>query len=205
MRTITEIRKIGKGLRYYLYLDNEFFGIYEAEILARYCLKTGDKFEDDFFEKLKIENGDYACFNRGLNVIEKSLKSEKMLYKYLKEKSYPDECIERAIYKLKSYGYIDDGAFCENYINSYPMKSRKKLKYDLLTKGIDIDLIEKKLNENLNSEMEEEKSFIEAQRYLKNKIYDLKTKQKFYNHMLSKGFDYSQIQKAWEEIVNGRS
>lgn len=205
MRTITEIRKIGKGLRYYLYLDNEFFGIYEAEILARYCLKTGDKFEDDFFEKLKIENGDYACFNRGLNVIEKSLKSEKMLYKYLKEKSYPDECIERAIYKLKSYGYIDDGAFCENYINSYPMKSRKKIKYDLLTKGIDIDLIEKKLNENLNSEMEEEKSFIEAQRYLKNKIYDLKTKQKFYNHMLSKGFDYSQIQKAWEEIVNGRS
>lgn len=205
MRTITEIKKIGKGLRYYLYLDNEFFGIYEAEILARYCLKTGDKFEDDFFEKLKIENGDYACFNRGLNVIEKSLKSEKMLYKYLKEKSYPDECIERAIYKLKSYGYIDDGAFCENYINSYPMKSRKKLKYDLLTKGIDIDLIEKKLNENLNSEMEEEKSFIEAQRYLKNKIYDLKTKQKFYNHMLSKGFDYSQIQKAWEEIVNGRS
>lgn len=205
MRTITEIRKIGKGLRYYLYLDNEFFGIYEAEILARYCLKTGDKFEDDFFEKLKIENGDYACFNRGLNVIEKSLKSEKMLYKYLKEKSYPDECIERAVDKLKSYGYIDDGAFCENYINSYPMKSRKKLKYDLLTKGIDIDLIEKKLNENLNSEMEEEKSFIEAQRYLKNKIYDLKTKQKFYNHMLSKGFDYSQIQKAWEEIVNGRS
>lgn len=205
MRTITEIKKIGKGLRYYLYLDNEFFGIYEAEILARYCLKTGDKFEDDFFEKLKIENGDYACFNRGLNVIEKSFKSEKMLYKYLKEKSYPDECIERAIYKLKSYGYIDDGAFCENYINSYPMKSRKKLKYDLLTKGIDIDLIEKKLNENLNSEMEEEKSFIEAQRYLKNKIYDLKTKQKFYNHMLSKGFDYSQIQKAWEEIVNGRS
>ena len=205
MRTITEIRKIGKGLRYYLYLDNEFFGIYEAEILARYCLKTGDKFEDDFFEKLKIENGDFACFNRGLNVIEKSLKSEKMLYKYLKEKSYPDECIERAIYKLKSYGYIDDGAFCENYINSYPMKSRKKLKYDLLTKGIDIDLVEKKLNENLNSEMEEEKSFIEAQRYLKNKIYDLKTKQKFYNHMLSKGFDYSQIQKAWEEIVNGRS
>ena len=172
---------------------------------SRYCLKTGDKFEDDFFEKLKIENGDYACFNRGLNVIEKSLKSEKMIYKYLKEKSYPDECIERAIYKLKSYGYIDDGAFCENYINSYPMKSRKKLKYDLLTKGIDIDLIEKKLNENLNSEMEEEKSFIEAQRYLKNKIYDLKTKQKFYNHMLSKGFDYSQIQKAWEEIVNGRS
>ncbi len=205
MRTITEIRKIGKGLRYYLYLDNEFFGIYEAEILARYCLKTGDKFEDDFFEKLKIENGDYACFNRGLNVIEKSLKSEKMLYKYLKEKSYPNECIERAVNKLKSYGYIDDGAFCENYINSYPMKSRKKLKYDLLTKGIDIDLIEKKLNENLNSEVEEEKSFIEAQRYLKNKIYDLKTKQKFYNHMLSKGFDYSQIQKAWEEIVNGRS
>lgn len=205
MRTITEIKKIGKGLRYYLYLDNEFFGIYEAEILARYCLKTGDKFEDDFFEKLKIENGDYACFNRGLNVIEKSFKSEKMIYKYLKEKSYPDECIERAVDKLKSYGYIDDGAFCENYINSYPMKSRKKLKYDLLTKGIDIDLVEKKLNENLNSEMEEEKSFIEAQRYLKNKIYDLKTKQKFYNHMLSKGFDYSQIQKAWEEIVNGRS
>ena len=135
MKEITEIKKVGKGDRYKLFLDQEFVGVYEAEILARYCLKTGEKYDEDFFKNLEIENGDYACFNRGLSALEKSMKSEKMLKNYLKEKLYPSICINKAVEKLKSYGYIDDDAFAENYISSYiSSKSKRKLKYDLIYK-----------------------------------------------------------------------
>ena len=204
MKTITEIKKIGKGLRYNLYLDDEFFGVYEAEILARHCLKTGQSFDDDFFEELKIENGDYACFNRGLTLLEKSMKSEKMLKDYLREKGYPKSCIEKASEKLKEYGYIDDIAFCENYINSYlNSKSKRRLKYDLLAKGIKENEIEEKLEQLLGDEQEKDNLINLAQKYMKNKEFDIKNKQKFYNHFAGKGYDYGMIANAWEEIQNG--
>lgn len=205
MKTITEIKKIGKGLRYNLYLDDQFFGVYEAEILARHCLKTGQSFDDQFFEDLKIENGDYACFNRGLSLLEKSMKSEKMLKDYLREKGYPKACIEKAVNKLSEYGYIDDQAFCENYINSYSSsKSKRKLKYDLLSKGIKEDIIDEKLENLLDEDSEREKLFLLAEKYMKNKEFDLKNKQKFYNHFAGKGYDYGMIANAWEEL-NGRN
>lgn len=205
MKTITEIKKIGKGLRYNLYLDDQFFGVYEAEILARHCLKTGQSFDDQFFEDLKIENGDYACFNRGLSLLEKSMKSEKMLKDYLREKGYPKVCIEKAVIKLSEYGYIDDQAFCENYINSYSsLKSKRKLKYDLLSKGIKENIIDEKLENLLDEDSEREKLFLLAEKYMKNKEFDLKNKQKFYNHFAGKGYDYGMIANAWEEL-NGRN
>lgn len=205
MKLITEIVKIGKGARYKLYLDEEFFGIFEAEILAKHSLKSGESYDDTFFDKLLIENGDYACFNRGLYAIEKSMKSEKMLKDYLKEKKYPLSCIEKAIKKLKEYGYINDEVFCDNFIASYgSIKSRRKLKYDLLGKGIDSSIIERKLSEQLNDENEEEKCFNTAKKYMKNREFDLNTKQKLYNHLAGKGFDFSQISSVWERLENDR-
>lgn len=204
MKTITEIKKIGKGERYYLYLDDELFGVYEGEILARYSLKSGQSFEDDFFENLKLENGDYACFNRSLGVLEKSMKSEKMLIDYLREKGYPKSCIEKAIKKLEEYGYIDDESFAENFIRSYSCsKSKRKLKYDLLGKGISEKIIDEKLGVLVDDEQERELLFILAKKYLNGKILDQKTKQKFYSHFAGKGFDFALIGSAWEEAEHG--
>lgn len=203
MKTITQIEKIGKGERYRLYLDGEFFGVYEAEILVRHCLKSGQEFEEEFFLSLSIENGDYACFNRGLKALEKSMKSKKMLKSYLKEKGYPAQCITKTIEKLEEYGYIDDEAYCENYILSYSSKSRRKLKYDLLSKGIDEKIIEEKLAMHTNDEEEKEKCKKYAIKYMKGREIDLKTKQKFYNHLAGKGFSFDEIANAWEDIENG--
>lgn len=201
MREISEIVKIGKGARYKVFVDDEFFGIFEAEILARHCLKSGEKYDDQFFDELLIENGDYACFNRGLAALEKSMKSKKMLKDYLKEKGYPSSCIKKAIEKLESYGYIDDNVFCENFIASYKdSKSKRKLKYDLLNKGIASDIVEKKLEEFLDNEDEEEKCLKFAKKYMKNREFDLKTKQKLFNHLAGKGFDYNLISSAWEKL-----
>ncbi len=204
MRVITEIQKIGKGERYKLFLDDDFYGIFEAEILAKHHLKSGESYEDEFFEELTKENGDYACFNRSLSLLEKSMKSEKMLRNYLREKAYPKECIENACEKLKSYGYIDDEAFAENYISIYgDSKSRRKLKIDLIGKGISEEIIDVKLDECL-SDNENEKCLKFAEKFMKNREYDLKNKQKLYNHLASKGFTYEDISNVWRELSNGR-
>ena len=81
---------------------------------------------------------------------------------------------------LKEYGYINDENFCESYINSYrTSKSKKKLKYDLMTKGIKENIIVEKLEELLDDEEERENLLNLAQKYMKNKEFDLKNKQKF--------------------------
>ena len=206
MKEITEIKKIGRGDRYHIFLDGEYFGTFEAEILAKASVKTGHSYDEDFFEKLKIENGNYACFNRGLGLLEKTMKTEKMLKDYLRKKGYPKECIERATEKLKSYGYINDEVFAETFISSYKnVKSKRKLLYDLMSKGVDKELIEEKLNEMTNEEDEKEKCVILAEKYMKNKELDIKTKQKLFNHLAGKGFDYSSISYAWEKIESDRN
>lgn len=204
MKEITEIKKVGKGDRYKLYLDGDYAGIFEAEILARHCLKTGEKYDEDFFKQLEIENGDYACFNRGLNALEKSMKSEKMLKSYLKEKGYPSICINKAVDKLKEYGYVDDEAYAENFIATYSSsKSKRRMKYDLMSKGIKEEIIEIKLS-SLDDEDERNKCLKFAEKFMKNREFDLKTKQKLYNHLLGKGYDYDAIGRVWEVLKNGR-
>lgn len=201
---ITEIKKIGKGDRYYLYVDDECLAVMEAEVLARHSLKTGQEFDKNFFDDLILENGDYACFNRALGLLSKLMKTEKQLRDYLKEKKYPKVCIDKAIDKLKDYGYIDDKAYAENYINaSSSIKSKRKIKYELILKGVKEEIVENAL-ENFSDESEYEVCLKFAQKYLKNKQIDLKTKQKFYNHLAGKGFSFSFIARAWEEVTNDR-
>lgn len=38
---ITEIKKVGKGFRYHVYVDENFVGTFEAEVLAKYKWKQG--------------------------------------------------------------------------------------------------------------------------------------------------------------------
>lgn len=189
---ITEIKKVGKGLRYHVYLDNKYEGTFEAEILARYKLKTGQELSGEEFDEIKVANGDLACFDRSLGVLEKSMKTEKMLYDYLLEKAYPEECIERAMEKLKDYGYINDGVFAENYIRTYAhVKGKKKLKYDLLGKGVAPEIVDEKLEELVSEDEQLESCTNIAKKYMKNKEFDQKTKQKLFTHLIGKGFDFN--------------
>lgn len=202
---ITEIKKIGKGKRYYLFVNGNNEGDFESEILAKYKLKTGQEIERDFLNKIKIENGDLASFDRALGYLEKGMKSEKGIKDYLHGKGYPDECIERAVQKLIEYGYIDDEVFAENFIRTYSSsKGRKKIKYDLLAKGIDAEIIENKLEEIFEREDEEELCARLAEKYLKNKEIDQKTKEKLYRHLASKGFSFDMISSVVRRVKNGR-
>ena len=202
---ITEIKKIGTGQSNYRYVDDECLGIMEAEVLARHNLKTVQQLDKQFFDDLIVENGDYACFNRSLSLLAKVMKTEKQLREYLSEKKYPKSCIDKAVDKLKDYGYINDQAFCENYVNlSGESKSKRKIKFELLQKGVKNELIDQVL-EKLSDENERQVCLKFAQKFMKNREIDVNTKQKFYNHLASKGFNFSDISQAWEEVVNDRN
>ena len=202
--TITEIAKIGKGFRFKVFVDGDFVGELEAEILAKYKLKTGDEIDKDYLDKILHDNADLACFDRALSVLEKSAKTKKMMADFLKEKKYPVDSIEKAIAKLQDYGYINDGAFAENYIKSYSQQKGKfRLKQELLAKGIDDDIIQEKLSDLSEEEMEESCRQL-AQKFAKSRRQDEKLSEKLFRHLLGKGYSYSMVAKVVGEVKNDR-
>lgn len=202
---ITEIKKVGKGLRYSVYVDENYEGTFEAEIMVKFALKTGQKISRDELDKIKIANGDLAAFDRALGVLEKGPKTQKLITDYLKGKGYPDECIDRALDKLLDYNLINDESYAEQYINSYAQsKGAKKLKYDLLHKGVAPEIIEQKLNELVSDEDQFNSCLRHAEKYVKNKELDQKTKQKLFAHLVSKGYDFSVANSVIREVFNAR-
>ena len=152
---VTGIKKIGKGQRYYLVLDEAQKFVIEAEILAKNKIKTGDEIDENYLQKILLENGDLYAFDRALTYLEKNMKTEKGIREYLKQKGFLDESIEKAVEKLIEYGYINDEVYAENYIRTYGnKKGKKKLKFELLSKGVSVQIIEEKLEELLSKEEE---------------------------------------------------
>ncbi len=198
---ITEITKIGKGIRYKLEVDYNFEGVFEAEVLARYNLKTGQEIDEDFLNSLKIENGDFACFDRGLGLLERGMKSQKQVEDYLKGKGYPNTCIEKAVKKLAEYGYINDEAYAREYVRLYSQKDgKRKIEFALKNKGVDEEIILQSLEEILTEESQDETCFNLAKKKAKNLELDAKGKQKLYSYLAGKGFDFETIKRAVNQL-----
>jgi len=201
--TITEIKKQKKGSRYSIFLDGEYAFSLQDEIIVKNKLKLGDELGSKRVEELKLQDGDLTAFDKALSILEKTMKTEKGVRDYLKEKEYLKPTIDNVVEKLKEYGYLDDGVYVENYIRTYThSKGKKKIKYELLTKGIKESIINEKL-ENIDDENEIENCKALAKKYLKNKELDLKTKQKLYTHLSTKGYDFSVIKSVSENIFKG--
>ena len=167
---ITEIKKIGRGDRYSIFIDSVFDGTLEAEILVKHKLKTGDEIGEEQWRQIKLENGKLSAFSRAVGYIEKSLKTQKQLQTYLKEKGFLQESIDDAVQKLKEYGYIDDKVYAENYIKTYKDKKGKiKLKFDLLSKGVAADVIEEALQEFVDEDEQYAACEKLLKKYVKNK------------------------------------
>ncbi len=199
---ITEIKKIGRGDRYYLILDEYRKYTIEADILAKHKLKTNDEIDEVGLNKILLENGEFSAFDRALTYLERNIKTEKGIREYLKQKGFLEESVDNAVQKLKEYGYIDDGVFAENYIRTYAhKKGRKLLAFELSMKGVDKQIINEKLEDLLDKEDEQINCNEILKKYLKGKSIDQKTKQKAYAHLISKGFSSDIISTALKEIL----
>ena len=200
---ITEIKKIGRGNRYSIFIDGVFDGTLEAEILVKHKLKTGDEIDEEQWRQIKLENGKLSAFSRAVGYIEKSLKTQKQLQTYLKEKGFLQESIDDAVQKLKEYGYIDDKVYAENYIKTYKDKKGKiKLKFDLLSKGVAADVIEEALQEFVDEDEQYAACEKLLKKYVKNKSQDIKLKSKAYAHLFSKGFSGDIISRAIGKVFS---
>ncbi len=201
---ITQIKKVGKGERYSIFIDGVFNGTLEDEILVKTKLKVGDQIDEERLKEIKLENGKLAAFSRAVSYIEKGVRTKKQVKTYLKEKGFLLQSIDEALEKLEEYGLVDDSLFAESYIRTYKnKKGGKKLKFELMQKGVSGEIAEEKINELCDEESSFETCLTLAKKYMKNKEHDAKTRQKAYAHLAGKGFSgdiiIKAINKEWKD------
>ena len=197
---ITEIKKTKNAMRYHLYVDDTFFGIFLDEILAKYKLKTEQEIEKEELDEIKKENDEKLAFDMALSYLEKYNVSTKGLKDYLKKKGLDKNAIESACEKLKDYGYLDDKVFAKNYFDSLSgSKGKRAIGRKLKEKGVASEVVEELLS-GVDDESEEEHALAVAKKFAKNRENTLKNKQKCLAHLIYKGYDYSVAMSVTNQI-----
>lgn len=166
-------------------------GLQEQTVISR------EKYDEIIYEILGTRAKKRAMF-----LLERMDRTEHQLRDKLMQNRYPAVCVDLAIDYVKKYHYIDDLRYATNYISyQQKRKSRQKLKIDLLTKGIDKNVIEQALDEAFDSDEQ-----IKIRQLLEKKHYDpkecdRKEKQKTYQYLMRRGFkgsDILHVMKIWD-------
>ena len=198
---VTDIKPQAKNSkRVNLYLDGKFYCGLELFTIMKHRVKIGNDYTANEIIDIQIAEEEGVCLNYALNLLSKSVKTEKEIIAKLKKRGYVSEIIDNVIFKLKDYGYVNDEEFAEKYINSYSKnKGKRLLKSELKLKGVSDAIIEDKF---LSVENELETAIKIAEKYVKNKPVDIKTKQKCYKYLLSKGFSYDDSKTAVDKVLS---
>lgn len=146
------------------------------------------------------------CKERSLYIIQNYPKTEKKLREKLKQSNkYNDEIIDETIKFLKKYNYINDEEFAKRYIELHSKKETLKIiKQKLYIKGVNKNIIDKVVSDNLNLVDEEQVAkslLIKKYPNFNDEIInmDIKQKQKVYQYLLRKGVNYDIILRIVKE------
>lgn len=184
-----------------VFIDGEFaFVLYKGE-LREYGITEGNEVEESTLLEIRNTVLSKRCKLRAMNLLQKKDYTEKQLRDKLMEGLYPTDIISDAISYVKSYRYLDDERYANDYI-SYHMstRSRTRIKQDLMNKGISGDIIENALeslyaNEDPDIELEQVLVLLNKKHYDPDNT-EYKEKQKLIAFLLRRGFPMSVIKKA---------
>jgi len=92
--------------------------------------------------------------NMVLRLLTIRARSRKEVSDYLERKGFSDQVSAFIVQEMEGYGYINDEQFAEDFIAGRKLRGHgiKKVRYELYMKGLDEDLIDKKVGEHFNPE-----------------------------------------------------
>ena len=97
-------------------LDYEFaFVLYKGE-LRLYGISVGNELPRDTYDKLIDEVLTKRCKLRAMNLLKERSYTEKKLRIKLERGQYPAICVDRAMDYVRSFGYINDMQYAEDYL-----------------------------------------------------------------------------------------
>ena len=197
---VTKIEEKDKK-RSRVFVDGEFaFVLYKGE-LRLYKIKENQPMEEKDYTAIVKEVLPKRAKLRCMNLLKSRAYTEKQLCEKLRQGEYSEEIIEEAVAYVKSFGYINDRQYAEDFISyNLERKSRRRMEQDLLAKGVDSGIV-REIFERLREDNEEMDEYAMAKELLRKKNYDPeiatnKEKQKMSAFLYRKGFNMDTIRRA---------
>lgn len=191
---VTELVELDKKRIRVLLEGGESFVLYRGEV-KNYSIREGEELPPAQYGEIRSEVLTKRAKKRAMHLLEKMDRTEAQLRAKLKQGFYPEDIVDEAIAYVKSYRYLDDARYAENYVQGQKgRKSQRRIYMDLLGKGIPKGLITQALEEGYQAGQEQELilKWVQKKGYSSSKA-DLKEKQKMYQSLLRKGFHSDDI------------
>ena len=203
--TKIEVQKRNKE-RVNIYIDNEYSFSLSTELIYKEGLKTNENIDLEKIKSIAKEDDYIKCKNAALKIVEKSYKSEKELKDKLLLKGYDNLTIDKTLNFLKEYNFLSDTNNVKMYVKDRSrLQGKKKIKYDLIKKGINDNLIEEEIS-NIDEDEEREVAYnmaLKKYNVLSKRESDkYKLSQKLYRFLLSKGYDYDIVSYAVKRVTS---
>lgn len=199
-KLITRIEELDKK-RVRIFIDGEFaFVLYKGE-LRRYQLEEGKEIETAEYKEIIGEVLPKRAKLRSMNLLKTRAYTERQLRDKLHQGEYPEDIIEEAVLYVKSFGYINDRQYAQDFaVYHMENKSRRRIEQDLAAKGISRELIREVMEELAeNGEQPDETAMAKELLRKKNfnpQIATNKEKQKLSAFLYRKGFQTDTIRSV---------
>jgi len=203
---ITRIVQKGKN-DVTIYFDNDSMLFLAVEVFLKSGLKKGDDISEDRFSFLIEQNKLFHIKQRAFRLLGRRQHSSSELRRKLWNKDYEQKLIDEVIEDLQKKGYLDDKEFIRAFVAEKSKTknwSTKKIKSELLKRGIDSKLIDKMLNGKTVESDFENAMKLANKKYevlLKRNLEPKELRNKLSAYLFSKGFEYELIKEACDRLI----
>ena len=184
--------------KYKVSLDGKFaFVLYKGE-LSRFHIRKGEELSEETQQKIYSDVLLKRAKLRALHLLSDMDRTENALREKLRLGLYPQEIIDAAVEYVRSFGYLNDARYAENFVRSRQgMKSRREIRAQLLQKGVPSEMIE----DAFEACGEEGGEADAIRRLLEKKRFDPvcadeREIQRLYGYLARKGFSYETVRQV---------
>ena len=197
MNEITAITpQIKDKTRCNIYIDGRFCCGLSLETTIKNRLKVGQTVAPERLAEIQLDSEKTAAFDKALTHLSATRKTEKQIREFLSSKGYLSAVVEYVVEKLRSYAFLDDGAYAEAYVEqAAKRKGARLIRMELKNKGISESEIDGALD-MLDSQTELRTAVGILEKYTRGKGSDRETQQKAYRYLIGKGYDYDTAKAA---------
>jgi regulatory protein len=207
---ITRIVQKGKN-DVTIHFDNDSMLFLAVEVFLKSGLKKGDDISEDRFSFLIEQNKLFHIKQRAFRLLGRRQHASLELSRKLWNKDYEQKLIDEVIEDLQKKGYLDDKEFIRAFVAEKSKTknwSTKKIKSELLKRGIDLKLIDRMLNgQTVESDIEDAMKLANKkyEMLLKRNLERKDLRNKLSTYLFSKGFDYDLIIDVCNKILKNES
>ncbi len=192
-----------KGDTYCLELDDGRKIYINSAAVMDFDLCKGDEISEELFEEIQKADSMRKAKKRALYILGTREYGYNELYKKLR-RTYDEETSRAVADAMREYGYVNDEEYAPK-LAEYLIKTKRwglyKVRYEMISRGLDENLVEDVLSEYSEEEIDEEITELLNRKYY-SKLFDFDGRRKTIAALARRGYNYGAVKRCIEAILS---